>query len=364
MNGGNFVDNPFLIDNSGSSQSGKRYIIQEYDIESLSVEKCPIINKYFDFFMKKNTPPCASGNTHNIEFICSDPFTHRILINLYMQTKIFSCVNSHVSVLETAYVCSNRGYYVFEYLGSSKLESIIKEHGGGEDSNKRTQFIKSIWIQLLALLKTLSSYDFVHGNPSMDSIFFIPAPISYVYDDHIVKSDVTLKLCNLKQSSLTIKENKSRLVCHDSVIENQLSSQSTFPELFSLYNNNNNKNFDRKSTYQFNLHTYRLISDLRKIGIPILGSSLDVYLFTLSLMLVHSFQHEVLQNKNLLSIWKSMWDPDQYDDVMNLVRKFTFDVSSDAPSSDAPKSDFLASILIRKTLQCSILESLWEQFKN
>ena len=78
----------------------------------------------------------------------------------------------------------------------------------------------------------------------------------------------------------------------------------------NLYLNN------RTMCYKIGKNTLSFTSYVRHLGIPLFYSSFDVYSFFISLMTNDTFYNTVLENNCLKSIWEQLWNPDQYEDMM------------------------------------------------
>ena len=132
------------------------------------------------------------------------------------------------------------------------------------------------------------------------------------------------------------------------MVEQHLSYQTFFPPITT----------PETGKYQLTRDTYKLVSNLRRLGIYSLGSSLDVYLFIISLMVEPSFALGVATNPSILQIWKSMWEPNEYELVMKDLTQLAIRVSE---SDDYPTTDTLSTIILKRTLKCNILNHIWSQ---
>lgn len=280
-------------------------------------------------------------------YIGSDPFTNQVLITWYLDSEFSKYKLPHISKIYTSFICGDNGYCLSEYSDIGSINKNIK-------SNVAIEIIK----QLFVSLHLLNTYDFSHGEPTSKSIIFSSDPCSYIYEKIRVDSPITLKLCNLNNSGITIQSNnRIRLYCKSSVIDEQIkkipskslieiSSVSIPSETITVYRLKNLLNNFKESI----LYMY-----LKHLGIPLFQSSFDVYAFMIVLMADVHFYTTVNNTPKLFKFWKSIWLPDDFENVCNNIKILHMQPNS--------TSKFYTILLFLSdfNLRCNILSLCWNQ---
>ena len=241
------TDQPFQIECGEST--GKKLIVTESDIntpflswDEASSQRARIYHEQYH-----NLVICGSNYNPDMRCIIGDPFTIKTLIT-WMISKIFNDDNiPNFIQMHTAFICNNIGYSLYDMPGigtiyelhklskyhedkrhkSPKLKGLKHDesiqinfpkhiHRGFSpieninevariDSNHRlkSEIANDIIIQLLVIMSELSKINFSHGTPSIHSLIFDDVPVSYVYDNVHIDSQITVKISDMNNSSAT-----------------------------------------------------------------------------------------------------------------------------------------------------------------
>jgi hypothetical protein len=188
--------------------------------------------------------------------------------------------------------------------------------------------VKGIIMQLFVVLHALKSYDFSHGGPSSRSILFKKEICSYLYDGVHVEGPITLKLCDLNHSGITVCNKR---FYNKSVIADEEMLKKPFRPIidtvsitpFSFNRNNADQTvtiYRLKDPNQY-LQEAMLFMYIKHLGLPIYQSSFDVYGFMISLMADRAFYITVMSDESMYSLWRSMWMPDEFELVQDKIQK-------------------------------------------
>ncbi len=227
------------------------------------------------------------------EYRVGDEFTSEILTNWVLEKKLEEFNLPHAPSLHTAFICNDTGYLLFD---SPTLGNITAVH---EAKKLKVPLILGILKQLVIFLSVAKDVDFTHNQPNWDVLQFDDEPCSYLFEGHHITCPITLKVTDLRGSSITVEategkngERKKIRLGPKIVIPSQYSEYlSSTPDLTQYHLNDSN------------LNVYR---HLHQLGLPIC-SSLETYCFLLGLMSYGPFRKEVLNSKTLRRVWTSLW---------------------------------------------------------
>jgi hypothetical protein len=289
---------------------GKQIIILPYKISNLFI--C-YDNKNSEIYKSYMLQKCNCDIAMDLKFIRSDPFTNRILL-MSVITKIFKNKKlPHTMNLYTAFICGNKGYSMLENptIGSlDHLHKIPEYHTKDLCSPLLYKITKTIITQLVIALNELSHINFSHGNPSIESLVFGTENVSYKYDEVNVSGDITLKIVNFWKSSATFSN--TRYFSGDIKTELYLENNILVPKMQTMMIDNN-------KYYKIGHNNINMLIAMNNSGIPIFLGSFDLYCFFVSLMCDQSFYISVIKNKDLYSLWKSIWLEDDLDKITKLI---------------------------------------------
>ena len=229
------------------------------------------------------------------------------------------------------------------------LHKISKFHNNPE--NMRSAFTyettRAIIIQLVASLSELSHINFSHGDPTVVSLVFNEECLSYKYDGVPVKSEISLKLVNMWNSSAVF--NNNHYFSKDVKSEMYLDSNSLLPDFDS---------FIKPGYYRLRYNNINIFKAMNHSGISIFSSSFDLYCFLISLMCDKSFHAGVMKNQKLCSLWKSIWLVEELDQIDKLINEHHM--------MDIPVNNFdtVCNIIVGFWLQYDVVHRLWTLIKK
>lgn len=305
----------------------------------------------------------------NIEYLESDAYTNNLLINWYLDDKLTKIEMPHIMRSYISFVCNDNGYNLNEYVDIFNMSEFqeypkfltsLKSNPVSKKDDKSTMdhsVVKSIIMQLFALLKELKSYDFSHGNPSSKTIKFKNKSCSYMYDGVQISSPVTLKIHDFEHAGITVKRCNGDLRLYSkSVIANEILKTRTFNPIvevkdykpFTIYKLKDSKHFIETILFMY----------LKHLGLPIYQSSFDAYAFTMALMSERSFYLSIVNDSELYKFWRSMWLPDEVEIIQNRI----LDLYKNKNTLDDYESIF--SVLKGLSLRCDIVDHCWSQIEK
>ena len=237
--------------------------------------------------------------------------------------------------------------------------------------------VRGIVGQLLATLHYLKSYNFTHGNPSIESLAFSRAATSFTYDDTLIVSPFTMFMIPSGLSSISIKEDPKNVVriYHPGNNEN-ISYTGNFASITSsVFLNVNysygscdprNKNvvpclpsYEKDVTIGYKIgKEYDYVSQyIQKLGVPLFYKSYDLYAFLISLMINPAFRDGIILDQPLYDLWKTMWDPKEYTILMSDIDEYNLKGKTTFTSKE------ILVFLSNYTLRCDAIDHMWEGYK-
>lgn len=255
------------------------------------------------------------------KILTSDSFTNSILISFFLQQFLTVNIPESVVISYTAFVCSDRGYILKEHLHNHLIDHINFE------------WTEPIFVgfmkQLVAIFTELKKIDFIFGSSNdlishlvMTDQPVVPYKYSFNGKNHIIEGPNQLKIRSFDHSSLSTRSKTS----NNQQVNVTLRITPYHKIYLGIYDSNHKlsslgvEHFQYQSKIWFLLsgQFYDDIVKLRKIGIPLLGQSLDFYNLMFELMSNRSFN--ILMNHKYQSIWSSLFKPHDYDTIMEILR--------------------------------------------
>ena len=362
---------------------GKRLILKKISISILKVGLTTTPRQYLENLLRSNREIKACEPTLedlvNADFMGSDNFTNQILVNWYADYILSLMGLHHINKMHTAFVCGDEGYMLYDHPTLGTLDqftahlSQTRTIPSGGNTTDRVVIMKSnvareLLQQLFTTLRILRSYDFSHGETSSRSLLFHDEPVNYSYDGMEVRSEFTLKIADFSKSGITIKGiNNSllRLYNRSEMAENQIEAVPYRPliQLVKFFPYTSEGKHERPSTHVI----YRLSNSssyikynlmfiyLQHMGVPLYQSSFDAYSYMIMLMSNKAFYGAVMEDTKLFSIWRSMWLPEEFDDVLDKIRILH--------SGEITPMKIL-SFLSKHGLRCDCTEMVWTSLRN
>lgn len=381
----NIVYSPFYIE--CGQLAGKVVILTKMSANVVFSEITQIQRSKLSSIIKDNTSisicdPKIIDYNSLIDYIGSDPFTNQILITWYLDSELSKVNLPHICKMYTAFICNEDGYCLYENpdIGNIKKfqqlpnllnmndEIIINEN---KYRPIRSDIASQIIKQLFVTFSYLSKYDFSYGEPNSNCLVFFNEPCSYNYNNIHVDSPITLKLYDLCNSGIKITTSTStsstiRLYCKSIIADEQIKRipgkflinimSITLPtddinnlETVVVYRLNNISN---------NLNESILYMYLKHLGIPLYQSSFDIYAFMVILMSEITFYSAVINDANLYKLWKSLWLPQEFINVMEKLK--LFHTEHDSTSNFYKVLQFLSNF----HLKCNILSLCLSQIQS
>lgn len=334
------IGTPFLVEYG--SHVGKSLILNEFPLTELTLKKGHPTPMMADLAYRRWGLSTSPTSLSHLE---GDSFTSGVLLQWAIEHLLKSTGMPHYCHLYTAFVCGDSGYMLKDHPSIGNIQQLKRFPDLTQDNQALTpKVVRGILIQLIAVLKHLEQYDFIHGAPTNSAIVFSKEPCSYMYNDVHVASPVTLKLDQLDKSSLTLNS-QIRIHSKPNLVDRFANQMTALPS--------QNGEF-----YCLNNTTAEIYLHLQRLGLP-LCSSLDGYCFILSLMSEPSFGRTVLETPELNDLWKSMWTPDREPQITKEILEFhQQDYDDTMPFSD------IVNLLKSSSLRKNLIPHLWNQFNK
>jgi len=312
----------------------------------------------------------------NIKYITSDYFTNQILVSWYTDHLLSRYHIKGVCQLHTAFICQNKGYSLFDYPDIGRLHHLAEQNkylakqGKSSATAKMSDYSPfstdvSIGIikQLFSMLHILQANRFSHGRPSSRALLLDNAPTGYVYDKVKVDSPVTLQLCDLSESAITIKSKTGpvRLYNHSPLLEAQMNNvlHEALVDNLEYYDSDTGTTVSYFQLKNYELKELSAYRYLKNIGAPVYLSAYDAYAFFVILMSNVPFYQAVMTNDKLTKLWKSIWLPAQYQELESHITELHHD--SDPMTNYLKVFDFLASGYY---LRCDMVNHIWNYIRT
>lgn len=387
------IGEPFYIE-CGSS-AGDQLIVTETGINKLYILKespSPAVaralsNPYISS-LRECSAGCNSGDIcdarsySDTNYIGLDSYTNNTLINWYLQSKLNELDMPNVIKMHIAYVCSGKGYCLYEYPDIGRLHHLQEHPEFLSHSQKPSptakaddkvpisrEVVKGIFMQLFATLHALKQLDFSHGGPSSRSILFNKNAVSYMYDGVHVECPITMKLAGFHHAGITVNSNEeSNRFYNKSVIADESLMRMSFKPIintvtitpFSFTRNNTEEKITiyRLKDPQKNLQETVLFMYIKHLGLPIYQASFDAYAFVIALMADHSFYSAVMNDESMYLLWRKMWLPEEFSQVQDKILKLH---ESADPVTRVEK---ILRVLAGFGLRCDMTDYGWNMIKT
>ena len=179
------------------------------------------------------------------------------------------------------------------------------------------KIVKDIFIQLTLLLFFLSKFEFSHGEPSINYITFSPHGCNFIFQKINVRSKISLLICPSTKSSITY--NKKRIFYSKN---SQINTQGVFE--------NRDVGLNKSSysgVYENHRIIYNHIGNKYKNLLNLYSNegkyikSFDFIMFLTSLIADTSYFESFKDEPKLMYIWKSLWHPSSYENLMKDIEK-------------------------------------------
>lgn len=268
--------------------------------EILTIDRYPMTSLKYKLTSENNNLYFYTSEDSNLQLITIYIFLKNISID-----KNFPLETNFIY----SYTCRNN------YCVIMKEEKLFRDFTG----NKPFQFF-SIIKQLVATLYFLSSYNFVHGNPSVEYLSFDNKHVKYKYNHLSINTDHNLifNVCTQTSISLHKNDNFYHFIKSNIKFNNPIKNLDTYP---------GNNYID---VLKLKIPYYPGYKDSRVIGfkvsepiqIPIFSGSFDCCCFMISIMYEEKWREELLKNQEFMNIWKNLWKEDEYPDLMKDIKNF------------------------------------------
>lgn len=322
--------------------------------------------------------PCPVKNYEKMDYIGSDPYTNNMLINWYLNNKLEELGIPNVIKMHIAFVCSGKGYSLYEYPDIGRIRHLQErpeflEHRDRPSPTAKAddkvpiskETARGIVMQLFGVLHALRKYDFSHGGPSSRTVLFKNEPCSYLYDGVHVEGPLTLKLYDLYHSGITV--GNQRLYNKSVIADEELLKKPFRPIIDTI--SITPFNFDR-SNIEKEVTIYRLKDPnkhfqeallfmyIKHLGLPIYQSSFDAYGFMISLMAERSFYVTVMSDESMYMLWRGMWLPEEFEAIQDKIQKLH---NSPDPVT---RVDKVFRVLAGFGLRCDMIDHGWNMIKK
>jgi len=387
------IGEPFFIERG--ELAGEQLVITETAIEKLFIlnEKIPpVIEKLLKSPFINKLQQCSNGCSKPVSdnesggvciikniknYIGLDSFTNNMLINFFLNKELTNLGIKNVIDMHTSYVCSGKGYSLYEYPDIGRIRH-IQEHSEllentGRPSptakaddkvpiNKDT--VKGIISQLFSVLHALRKYDFSHGGPSSRSLLFKNTSYSCMYDGVHVECPITLKICDLYHAGITVGNNR---LYNKSVIADEEILRKPFKPIIDTLSITP-FSFDRKLSETITIYRLKdpqkyfqeamLFMYIKHLGLPIYQASFDAYGFMISLMADRAFYTSVMNDESAYLLWRGMWLPNEFEKIQDKILQLH---DSHDPVT---RVDKVLKILAGFGLRCDMIEHGWDMIKK
>ena len=422
------VEKPFQI--QCGKYTGTDLIVGMSEITTpfLSWDQSSIRRAHNYYLQHPNAVLCGASVKRDTRCIVGDSFTIRTLI-LWTILRIFTDKGlPHSPVLHTAFICHNVGYSLYNDLTIGSIDRLhekdeffddvkINQSRNGYSSlepaiqklslfptrqlnttslptyqierKMKSEVTRSIFIQLLVILKELQQINFSHGTPSIHGLIFDKEPVSYIYDDVHITGPFTLQITDLWNASATLAnvhyypknikttfsldreffipeittKQATMAYCDDNVIIGTDKLDIACPSTSSSCPDT--KSYDvcekkRITFYKLTSSTINIYNAIRHSGFPLYSGSFDCYCFIVSLMCDKTFYNSVMQDQSLYRLWSMMWIREDLIRVENLISNV---FTKNYVSNPRANGTIVIDIIKESWLRCDIIDHLWNLIK-
>lgn len=359
-------NSPFQIEygeNEGLSLVVENYgnvIPKLYWDENVSREVIKYTSRYNLFCCGTNK------NVLSMKYLKGDSFTIETLIKWFLEKVMEKNNMNYILKSYSSFICNNNGFSLRKYSDIGSFEKLCSLKEMQDKGFLLPHITKSIILQLLVTIKSLTPYNFSHGTPCYKSLLFGREKITFNFEKGKIKSPITLYLNNLKYSSISIKN--IHLSCQSKESDLYLKKISFTPNIKTKSKNNyfceNKDNFkENKELCEFALkpcnwyklenETLDVYTSIRHIGFPLFIGSFDFYCFLVSLMTCESFYYSLFSDGNLVKFWNMLWTKK---DIMTINERL---------KSHHQNNEYLPYNIIKGLwLRCDVVDYCFNILKN
>jgi hypothetical protein len=348
------------------TDAGKSISILERRPNFLMLKQSKHLHKLQKFVTQNPDTRMCHSNLSASNYLKTDSFTNEVLVSWLVDSKLKMQGLPSGSRLLYAFYCRDTGYCVYTTPSIGKIEDLqtdkfVNETGRSPQAKAETwaplkiETSKAILQQLVATLKYLKQFDFIHGNPTLDSLVFYEEPCAYKYEDVRVVSPLTIGLRMDGKSSISTAEGRvygldqgDRVALETTTLQlNPMTSYLGDPELDDRQTVVHSSNGRFVTTYKLDRHNIRLFRSLLRMGVPVFASSFELYSFFVVLMCHYPFYESVIRSEQLSAVWRSIWSPEDYERVNASIKE------------QHHKECDLEKVLVNKHLRCDALDVVW-----
>ena len=297
----------------------------------------------------------------NTKLLFCDDFSKNFLINWYVTSHPSQGIENNIQKLYMSFICNSNVYNLYEYCDLNDIGifqdkmDLLSDNGRPSPTSKpddktplKKEVANGVIRQLVCLLHYLSKSNFSYEGFKLSNLKFKKVPVSYHYEGLHVSAPVTLKLTHLEKSSCDvsvslgdISEQKYR-ICHKSVVESEnfnkmLKKKKQKEKLGEIY-----RCADKTFKIPNKLKDKRLFMYMKNLGYLDYACSFDLYAFLVMLMTDRAFYSAVLSDKNLASLWRSLWPENSLDLITNRIS--VYHDQSKIPDTQDQVLELLSSI--------------------
>ena len=306
----------------------------------------------------------------NAVFIQADPMTNYLLVSL-VANHILNTVGIESSTdIITSFVCNTDGY-VFTRNYQTFNDVLLQV---ARSQLTMESVITSIIKQMSATLDVLQYYDLCIVDFGLSKLRFELEPCSYIYDGQSIEGNVTFKLANMESASITwyqqeqtgqsSSDNQPVRIFNGNTISEIIVDDSDWkPQIesipFTFYDDIDNGSLEATEVSVYRIGGDGTLDDIRSkllrgMGYPMYQSSFNSYVMLLSLMSEPEVRKVVLSSLQLERVFRSMFVPSQYGQVVEMVNRLTSDSTADDIMTE------IADIYLR----CDATTHLWQMVKT
>lgn len=250
-------------------------------------------------------------------------FTHSLL-------NIYNCSNSLICV-------EKENIKLYDFFTNSKWIKSYSPLASSANKKEITQDItKDILKQIILQLYFLSTYSFVHGEPSVNNIYIEEKDVTSSFQGIYVKSQISANIKMSKYSSMTIKNDKKETINVSPLINTDyipMLFENIDFEVGESFNTSKNKLHSdsymskRIVFYKIGYRKESFLGNVRKYSLHGISKSFDVVMFICSIMSIDIFYYSVLNSPQLEEIWKGLFMKKEYENInIDILKtKYTFE---------------------------------------
>jgi hypothetical protein len=259
------------------------------------------------------------------KYLFGDQFTIQIIVSWLVEQAFRERGLPHFVLLRTGFICTGNGHTLND--APRKWEQAITAN-----------IAKSVIVQLIIMMRELEKMEFAYG---CSNLILCKENISYNYDGVHVESDVTLKVHNFQNASITYNGihiyslNEHQRTCLDKSI--------FVPKIVTAL-------LGERKYYKLTNSTMDVYSAMHQIGLSLFGSSFDYYCMMIELMCMPEFYSAVTSDAALNNMWSEMWLKEDLDIINGLIK-------------DKSSCDNIQSIVKGLWLRADIIDSAWNKLK-